>query len=86
MGLPALFRALSLNPSRLLGLDTGRLAEGAPADLTLFDPDAPFVLDRFALRSKSKNTPFDRRRMTGRVLRTWVGGACVHDRAAEGAA
>lgn len=84
MGLPALFRALSLNPSRLLGLETGRLAVGALADLALFDPDAPFVLDRFALRSKSKNTPFDRRRMTGRMLRTWVGGVCVFDRAAEG--
>jgi dihydroorotase len=83
MDLPALFRALSLNPSRLLGLPTGRLAEGAPADLVLFDPDAPFVLDRFALRSKSKNTPFDRRRMTGRVLRTWARGVCAFDRAAE---
>jgi dihydroorotase len=41
----------------------------------LFDPDAPFLLDRFALRSKSKNTPFDGQRMEGRVLGTWVGGA-----------
>ncbi len=72
--LPALFRALSLNPSRRLGLDTGRLCEGAPADLVVFDPDAPFVLDRFALRSKSKNTPFDEARMQGRVLRTFVRG------------
>lgn len=82
--LPALFARLSLAPSRLLGLETGRLAEGAPADLILFDPDAPFLLDRFALRSKSKNTPFDRRRMTGRVLRTVVRGATVYERAAEG--
>ena len=74
MGLPALFRALSLNPSRLLGLETGRLAAGAPADLALFDPEAPFVLDRITLRSKSKNTPFDGQRMEGRVLATWVGG------------
>jgi dihydroorotase len=72
--LPALFRALSLNPSRRLGLDTGRLCEGAPADLVVFDPDAPFVLDRFALRSKSKNTPFDEARMQGRVLRSFVRG------------
>lgn len=74
MGLPALFQRLSLTPSRLLGLPTGRLAKGAPADLVLFDPDLPYVLDRFALRSKSKNTPFDRRLMTGRALRTFVGG------------
>jgi dihydroorotase len=77
LGLPALWRALSLNPARLLGLDCGRLAPGAPADLTLFDPDAPFVLDRATLRSKSKNTPFDLTRMQGRVLRTWVGGRAV---------
>ena len=72
--LPALWRALALNPARLLGLDAGRLAPGAPADLVLFDPDTPFVLDRATLRSKSKNTPYDLRRMQGRVLRTWVGG------------
>ena len=39
-----------------------------------FDPDTPFVLDRDRLRSKSKNTPYDLRRMQGRVLRTWVAG------------
>lgn len=75
--LPQLWRAMSLNPARRLGLPAGRLAEGAPADLVLFDPDAPFVLDRFALRSKSKNTPFDGARMQGRVLGAWVGGTRV---------
>ena len=75
--LPRLFRALSLNPARLLGLPQGRICEGAPADLVLFDPDAPFVLDRFALASKSKNTPFDGARMSGKVLATFVGGVQV---------
>ncbi|GAB1364865.1 dihydroorotase [Rhodobacter sp.] len=75
--LPALFRAMALNPARRLGLPQGRLAEGAPADLVLFDPDAPFQLDRFTLRSKSKNTPFDGARMEGKVLGTWVGGSRV---------
>ena len=74
IGLPGLFRALSLNPARRLALDAGRLAEGSPGDLVLFDPDAPFVLDRHALLSKSKNTPFDGARMQGRVLGTWRGG------------
>ena len=46
----------------------------------MFDPDIPYVLDRFALQSKSKNTPFDGQRMQGRVLRTWVDGAVVFDR------
>ncbi len=77
VGLAQLWRAMSLNPARRLGLDAGRLAVGAPADLVLFDPDAPFILDRFALQSKSKNTPFDGTRMEGRVLGTWVGGTRV---------
>ena len=75
--LPGLFRALSLNPARRLGLPQGRMEIGAPADLVLFDPDTPFVLDRFTLRSKSKNTPFDGARMEGRVLATFVGGRQV---------
>ncbi len=74
MDMPTLWRALSLNPAKRLGLDGGRLAEGAPADLVLFDPDAPFVMDRFKLQSKSKNTPFDEQRMQGKVLATYVGG------------
>lgn len=80
LDLPALFRALALNPARLLGLEAGRLRAGAPADLILFDPDAPFVLDRATLRSKSKNTPYDGRRMQGRVLRSWVSGREVFAR------
>lgn len=75
--LPQIWRAMSLNPARRLGLDAGRLAAGAPADLVLFDPDAPFVLDRFTLLSKSKNTPFDGARMQGKVLGTWVAGTRV---------
>ncbi|WP_372604753.1 dihydroorotase [Actibacterium sp.] len=77
LDLPTLFRALSLNPSRRLGLSTGRLSAGAPADLVLFDPDAPFVMDRAELRSKSKNTPYDGSRMQGKVLATFVAGARV---------
>jgi dihydroorotase len=83
LSLPELFRAMALNPARRLGLESGRLAPGAPADLVLFDPDVPYILDRFGLHSKSKNTPFDGQRMQGRVLRTWVDGAVVYDRAAE---
>ncbi|WP_323009246.1 dihydroorotase [Paracoccus sp. (in: a-proteobacteria)] len=77
LSLPQLWRAMSLNPARRLGLPGGRLAAGASADLLLFDPDAPFVLDRFTLLSKSKNTPFDGARMEGRVLGTWVAGRRV---------
>ena len=77
LGLAQLWRALALNPARRLGLEAGRLSPDAPADLVLFDPDAPFVLNRFTLHSKSKNTPYDEARMEGRVLGTWVQGARV---------
>ncbi len=83
LSLPELFRALALNPARRLGLESGRLSVGAPADLVLFDPDVPYILDRFGLHSKSKNTPFDGKRMQGRVLHTWVNGAVVYDRRQE---
>jgi dihydroorotase len=77
LSLPQLWRAMALNPARRLGLDAGRLAVGAPADLVLFDAAAPYVLDRFTLLSKSRNTPFDGARMQGRVRGTWVGGRQV---------
>ncbi|MBU2959452.1 dihydroorotase [Citreicella sp. C3M06] len=78
LDLPTLFRALSLNPAKRLGLDSGRMARSAPADLVLFDPDKPFVLDRFKLQSKSKNTPFDSARLQGKVLATFVAGKPVY--------
>jgi len=71
-------RPLTSGPAALLGLEAGTLAQGAPADLVLFDPNAPVVVDAQTLRSKSKNSPFDGRRLQGRVLRTWVGGREVH--------
>lgn len=77
MDLPGLWRAMALTPAQRFGLDAGTIAPGAPADLVLFDPDAPFVLDRFKLQSKSKNTPFDGARLEGRVIGTWVAGVQV---------
>lgn len=78
--LPTLWRAMSFNPAQRLGLTCGRLTVGAPADLVLFDPDAPFLMDRTTLRSKSQNTPFDGARMQGKVLSTFVGGTSVYEK------
>ena len=77
--LPILWRAMSLNPAKRLGLPGGRMTLGAPADLVLFDPNAPFVMDRAKLHSKSLNTPFDGMRMQGKVLATYVAGHCVYE-------
>lgn len=77
-----LIRAVTLAPARFLGINNGRLAPGAPADLVLCDLGAPVIIDADKLVSKSKNSPFDGRRLQGQVLRTVVGGKVVF-RAAE---
>jgi dihydroorotase len=79
MGLHSLLAAMSTRPAKLLGLDGGRLAKGAPADLLELDLGEPWVLDPALLKSRSKNTPFDGARLQGRVIRTVVGGKIVHD-------
>ncbi len=72
-----ILRALTKGPAKMLGLPSGKIAPGAVADLVLFDLDKPWVCDANKLRSKSKNTPFDGRRMQGRAVMTFVGGHCV---------
>ncbi len=78
IALPVLLRALSSRPAALLGLDVGRMRVGAPADLVVFDKDAPFVLDPATLHSRCKNTPFDGARLQGEVRLTLVGGRIAH--------
>jgi len=70
-------RALSQRPAEILRLPEGRLADGAPADLVLFDLDRPGKIDVESFRSKSKNSPFDGRPVQGRVLKTMVEGRLV---------
>ncbi|HKR89351.1 MAG TPA: dihydroorotase [Phenylobacterium sp.] len=73
-----LIRKVTCAPADLLGLPAGRLAKGAPADLVLCDLAAPIVIDADKLLSKSKNSPFDGRRLQGKVLRTMVDGRTVY--------
>jgi len=79
IGLPQLLAALSTRPAALLGLDGGRLVPGAPADLILLDPEAPFVVDKRKLKSRAKNSPFDEARLQGIVQTTFVGGRAVYE-------
>jgi len=73
-----LLRTVTCGPARLLGLPGGRLSPGAPADIVLCDIGAPFALDADKLLSKSKNSPFDGRRLQGLVLMTMAGGRILH--------
>ena len=83
LGLPELIAKMTINPARHLGLPTGRLAAGAPADLLIFDPDVPWRIDEDKFHSKSKNSPFDGRPVQGRVWRTVVDGTSVYDQTDE---
>lgn len=67
-------------PADLIGLPQGRLTVGAPADLILFDPEKPWLCEREKLQSRSLNSPFDGRRMVGRVMHTLVAGETVFRR------
>jgi dihydroorotase len=76
--LPVLLKPLTVNPARLLGLPSGVLEPGAPADLVVFEPTQAWVVDRERLLSRSKNSPFDEATLHGRVLRTMVAGRTVY--------
>lgn len=77
--LTKLLFAMSTRPAELLGIPGGSLRAGSPADVVVFDPDIPWVLDRTTLKSRCNNTPFDEARLTGRVLRTIVAGRTVYE-------
>ncbi|MDB5505776.1 MAG: amidohydrolase family protein [Devosia sp.] len=82
-----LLRAMTSRPAEILGLASGRLAIGAPADVIVFDPEFPWVVEEAALRSRSRNTAFEGARLTGAVMHTFVAGQAVFSHAAmlEGA-
>ena len=74
-----LMKKLTSGPAAILRLPLGRIAKGAPADLVLFDPDRPWIVDAKRFRSKSKNSPFDEMPVQGRVLRTVVAGRTLFE-------
>ncbi len=71
-----LLRKLTWNPAVLYGFDRGYLAEGGPADITVFDPQETYTADSFA--SKSCNSPFRGTKLTGKVKCTICGGRIVY--------
>jgi dihydroorotase len=82
LDLPTLVQRMSCGPARALGLPGGTLAPGAPADVTVFDPEQTWKVDPTRFTSLSRNTPFRGRRLRGRALRTIVGGRTVWQREA----
>lgn len=77
--LERLVRLFSTNPARVFSLEErGSLAQNAHADITILDPSCEWVFDVAASKSKSRNTPFHGRSMTGAAVATIVGGRLVY--------
>jgi dihydroorotase len=77
ISLPRLIEMYTVNPARLLGLDLGTLAPGAPGDVTVIDPGMEWCVDKNASASLSRNTPFHGWELKGRAVRTVVAGKSV---------
>lgn len=78
--LAAIVALMSTNPAQILGVAGGTLKVGAPADITLFDPDEQWVVDAQKFCSKSRNTPFHGMTLRGRVRYTILDGKIVYNR------
>jgi len=72
-----LIEMYTLEPAKLLGLEAGTLSVGAPADVTLIDPDLEWTVTIDKFESASRNSPFDGWKLKGRAVRTIVGGKTV---------
>jgi dihydroorotase len=79
LDLPTAIAKVTVEPAKVLNLDVGRIAVGAPADLAIVDPEVRWTLCANELHSKSRNTPFDGWPMKGRAILTMVDGRIVHD-------
>ena len=78
VGLDRLVAAMSSTPATLLGLETGRLEAGAPADFALVDLTLSWTVEDQRLRSRSKNSPLEHRTLEGRCVETVVAGTSVY--------
>ena len=70
---------MSYNPAKVLGISKGTLQEGADADVTIIDPKAAYKIDKETFVSKGRNTPFDGKKVKGRVIFTICDGNIVYE-------
>lgn len=71
------FALIAANPAALLGVEAGRLVEGAEADIAVIDPERPWIVDSGKMAASAGNTPFDRLGVQGRVTALFKGGAPI---------
>tara|TARA_B100001123_G_scaffold339308_1_gene384262 strand:+ start:1463 stop:2755 length:1293 start_codon:yes stop_codon:yes gene_type:complete len=75
-----LIASMTSNPSKILGIDKGTLQKGKDADLCIVDINKPWVVDKSKLKSKSKNTPIENRKLQGQVSKTFIKGEIAYER------
>ena len=75
-----LIAALTCNPAKILNINKGTLNKGADADLCIFDINKPWIVNKENIKSKSKNTPIEDRKLQGQVLKTFVKGELLYER------
>jgi len=79
--LKRLIASMTSNPAKILGIDKGTLEKGKDADLCIVNINKPWVVNKDELKSKSKNTPIEDRKMQGQILKTFVRGELAFERA-----
>ena len=77
LSLNKIIETLTINPSKILRINKGSLKKGSDADICIFDLDSPWVVKADTLRSKSKNTAIEGRKLQGKVLMTFLNGELV---------
>ena len=79
VNLNKLIASLTSNPAKILGIDKGSLQKGREADLCIVDINKPWVVNKKKLKSKSKNTPIENRKLQGQVLKTFGKGEIAYN-------
>ena len=77
LSLSQIISKFTVGPATILGINAGTLSIGAPADVTVIDPDCDYLIDANDFYSKSRNTPFNGYEAKGRAMATFVDGECV---------
>lgn len=77
---PQAIAKLTINPARILNLNGGRIKKNSPADITIIDPKATWIVDPTKFQSKSKNSPFGKRKLKGKVCYTIIDGKVKYRR------
>ena len=77
--LKTLIRALTCNPAKILNINAGNLSIGSDADIAVVNLDKPWVVEKEKIKSKSKNTAIEKRRMQGKVEKTFINGNLVFE-------